>query len=424
MDRKNCFFKNSSCQNCNLDRLYSKYSHIIPCLTSITNCYDSFRVVAQFLCSVLSRTPNSAYDADAYVLISTIKSMVSDDDLPLAMRLCSAAIQSKLFLGLTKHTIMEASIILLHFEMYLDRFGIISAGEGFDSFYCNYYSVKFQLVHLTGDYSSVTKEYENRLVSDDIILQRGSRIVSQYTASKWVGSSSKIERIQSRDVAEELMGDVQKKEVFNGDDYFIIAKYLEHHIQDGTPGDGLKEVLKYLGSPSAVEDIASSHEAVNQAILYRDLYEASKKSWEDEKDSLSYLRRANRIVDFFNLRDQENKIRGIKETMREENSNSKYNISGSQVVIVEGDLEQPIIYNPPSGFDISVFKQDITKLIDACDEDAKNELCNALKAIDARNESKFKKALKQAFKLCRDIFVNISSEALIAYMRQNGLMPQ
>ena len=422
IEMKNCFFRNMPCQNCNFNRLHKKYSHFMPNLSLISDCHNVFRIMAQYLWSILSRTPNSAYDADAYVLIDIVRGRVINDDLWLAMRLCSVAIQSKLFLGLNKKSSMEAGRLLSYFELYLDRYCDLASEEEFSSVYCDYYVVRFQLIHLSGDYAFVTKEFENRLSCDDVILQYGRRVVSQYTASKWVGGNSKIERIKSRDVAENLMGDVLKRGTFDADDYFIIAKYLEHHIQSHTPGDGLKEVLKHLGSPTNIDDIVSSHEATNQAILYRDLYEASKRSGEDETVSFSYLSRAKRIADLFNLQDQKNKIRKLERSMSEEENKMKYNFTANQVNIIEGDVTQPIVYEASPNFDTRALKTDIDSLINTCDEDAKKELRDALAALDKKDESKFKKALEKACELCQGIFINTSSGVLLAYMRQNGLI--
>lgn len=419
---KNCFFKNMPCQNCNFNRMYKKYSHFLPNLSLVSDCHDAFRIMAQYLWSILSRTPNTAYDADAYVLIDIVRGRVTNDDLWLAMQLCSVAIQSKLFLGLNKKSSMEAGRLLSYFELYLDKYCDLSTEEEFGLVYCDYYVVRFQLIHLSGDYSFVTKEFENRLSCDDVILQYGKRVVSQYTASKWVGGSSKVERIKSRDVAENLMGDVLRRGIFDAADYFIIAKYLEHHIQSHTPGDGLKEVLTHLGSPTDIDDIVSSHEATNQAILYRDLYEASKRAGEDETVSFSYLSRAKRIVNLFNLQDQKNKIRKLEKFMNGEENKMKYNFTANQVNIIEGDVTQPILCGVSPNFDTRVLKTDIDNLINACDEETRRELRDALDALDKKDESKFKKALKKACELCQGIFINTSSGVLLAYMRQNGLI--
>ncbi len=419
---KNCFFRNALCQNCNFYCLFQKYIRFIPSLAQASDCQIVFRIIAQYLWSILSRTPNSAYDTDAYALIDIVKDKVPNVDLWLAMQLCSVAIQSKLFLGLNKLSSMEAGRLLSYFELYLDRYCDISTEEEFGSIYCDYYAVRFQLIHLSGDYSFVTKEFENRLFCDDIILQYGRRVVSQYTASKWVGSSSKTERVKSRDVAENLMSDVLKGGLFNCDDYFVIAKYLEHHIQSHTSSSGLKEVLKYLGPPTDINDIVSSHEATNQTILYRDLYEASKKSGEDEATSHSYLNRAKKIADLFNLRDQKNKIRKLEKSMSGEKIKTKYNFTANQVNIIEGNVTQPIVYGISSTFDTRALKADIDKLMNACDENTKKELCNALDALGKKDESKFKKALKKACELCQGIFIGTSSGVLLAYMKQNGLI--
>ena len=420
---KNCFFKKSLCQNCNFYRLYKKYLSFIPNLSLEYDCRNAFRIIAQYLWSILSRTPNLVYDAEAYILIDIVGNRVTNNDLWIAMQLCSVAIQSKLFLGLNKKSSMEAGRLLSYFESYLDRYCELSTEEEFGSVYCEYYAVRFQLIHLSGDYSFVTKEFENRLSCDDVILQYGSRVASQYTASKWVGGSSKIERVQSRDMAENLMGDVIKRGIFGDDDYFIIAKYLEHHIQSNTPNDGLKEVLTHLGLPTDIDDIVSSHEAINQAILYRDLYEAAKMSHEDATVYLSYLNRAKRIVDLFNLQDQKNKIRKLEKFMSRDETKMKYKINADQVNIIEGDMNHSILYGQALNFDAKTLKADIDNMVNACDEETKRELLNALDALGKKDESKFKKALKKAFELCQGIFINTSSGVLLAYMRQNGLIP-
>ena len=70
-----------------------------------------------------------------------------------------------------------------------------------------------QFHHLNGNFGHVTKEYETNLTFDEIIQRYGVRVISQYTASKWMGSSTPFERIQSRNVAVATFGDF--KTVFN-----------------------------------------------------------------------------------------------------------------------------------------------------------------------------------------------------------------
>lgn len=391
-----------------------------------TNCQEWFRALAQWLVNTLCIKPDRQSDADSYVLIDFLHNRVSDSDLQLVIQLCSVAIQSKLFWGLNQTTIMEAGSLLSSFRNYLDRYEIVATEEDYTEAYCQYYSVRLQLFHLIGDYSSVKKEYEKRLITDDIILSHGKRIVSQYTASKWVGSLNQHERKLSRDVAEDLMSHVQNKGISAEADYFIAAKYLEHHIQSNTPAEGLRQVGKLLSVPLDEDDIPSAQDAISQTILYRDLYEASMRARENETKALAYLGQAKRIADSFNLRDQQNKIRKVEQELSEENTKTKYYVAhADQFTVVEGDMKGSIVHGvqSPNKVDYTSLKADIQRLMNSGTDAEKQALQEAVSAIDEKNESKFKAVLKKIADMFGDVVTNVSSELLIAYMRQNGLLP-
>ena len=422
---KNCFDRSGLCKNCVLYALYKQYQHILPRLSADTDCHDVCRLLTCHLWSVLLKMPNEKYDQDAYLLIDYVEGGVDNDALLPAMRLCYVAIQSKLLRGLNRASSMEAGVLLKSFQNYLDRYRYCSQAteEELCTAYCAYYAVKFQLMHLAGRYQHVTEEYERRLVSDEMIVRHGRRVKSQYTASQWVGSISKAERVKSRDGAESLMESVRSDGVRHADDYFIMAKYLEHHIQSGTPGEGWREVAGYLESPAPVGEISSSGEAVNQAILYRDLFEAAQKAGSDQAIAGAYLKRAKEIVRIYQLLDQKSKIRKVERDLGKGGKQGKYNIQAQQVNIFEEGLQQPVLYAAFSGTIDQIAKSDIDRLSAVCGEDMREDLRDARDALERGDESGLKKALKKVCQMGGELITNVASEALIAYLRQNGLLP-
>lgn len=421
---KECYYKSTFCENCNIYNLKKIYIKLLPFLKREENCHQVFRGIASFLFNLLSRSPHALYGKDAFTLIDAITVRLEEEDLLLGMNLCSVAIQCFLFLGLDKRNISCASKLLTYYKIYLDRFYCASPSEEYVVAYCDYYSLLFQFYHLIEDYSFVTKEYETKYSSDDIIRQHGDRIVSQYTASKWLGSSTRNERNYSRDVAEKLMSNVQARRCVEGSDFFITAKYLEHHIQSGTPGDGVNEVINLLNTPHNVNDILLLSDAINETILYRDLYEAVIKSDQDSLTASSFLNRALQIANLFNLQDQLKKIRKVERDMSQESNSSKYSIgSVHQMIINEGDMKNPILYNNSSFFDAKSLRAGIIELLKKSDVKSRGELLDALSALEEENEGKFKKAMKKAVEVCGNIFSNLASDVLVAYLRQNEIIP-
>ena len=222
---KNCYCKGSNCRNCNIYLLKKKYIELIPTLKSEENCHHIFRSIAFFLFNLLSRSPNAYFGSDAHRLIDSVNERLAEEDLRLGMKLCSATIQCFLFLGLNKRNIDSTSKLLTYYKIYLNRYYIFSSGEDYVAAYCDYHSLLFQFHHLIDDFSYVTREYESTLFLDDIIQVYGDRIISQYSASKYLGSITRSEKKLSREIAENLMSNVQTRGIIEGSEFFIIAKY-------------------------------------------------------------------------------------------------------------------------------------------------------------------------------------------------------
>ena len=426
----NCLLPDRECRSCTLSGLYEKYACNIAGSEIIGDCHQMCGFVVSLLNTALLTGASAVHSADAFLLIDAVDSRVPDEDLEMMMRLCWVAIESKLCFGLDAASGVQVGRLLMSYKGYLDRYDAISADEDFAAAVCDYHVVRFQLQHLTGNYGDVIRDYEGRLASDELIQQCGDRVVAQYSASKWVNSSTKLERLASREVAEELMDSVRGRRMAGRDDFFIAAKYLEHHIYAKTPESGLREIEACMPSPDERHPLKSLLEACSLAILERDSYEALMLAGEEESIAQVHLDRAKTLAGLYSLNDQVRKIAKVEKRFNGGGTEMKNRVEnvglqvviqtvsdGSTVNVNQGDV------NVGSSFDASSFKREVEKLIESSDSAAKVELLDACEALDDQDESRFKTAMSSALDIGGAVLANAISGALLAYLTCYGILP-
>lgn len=73
--------------------------------------------------------------------------------------------------------------------------------------------------------------------------------------------------------------------------------------------------------------------------------------------------------------------------------------------------------------DLEVFKSELKHVMQQCSDDEREELAEAIAALNKRDEGGFKAALKRVTEFGSNIFSNVTANILVAYMRANGIIP-
>ena len=100
----------------------------------------------------------------------------------------------------------------------------------------------------------------------------------------------------------------------------------------------------------------------------------------------------------------------------------KYNFEKvNQVNIFEGD-NNTANYNSFDG-DLGLIKKELNDLIQSFPSGAEHTiLSEAIDAVEKKDESKFKVALKKLVEIGTNVFSKVTAEVTVAYMRSQGLL--
>lgn len=93
-----------------------------------------------------------------------------------------------------------------------------------------------------------------------------------------------------------------------------------------------------------------------------------------------------------------------------------------QVNVFEGNNNQAF-YNESRMLRWESIKGELEEILQKCNGDEKHELEEVMNALNQKDESKFKAALKRVVEFGSNVFSNVTANILIAYMRANGIIP-
>ena len=185
------------------------------------------------------------------------------------------------------------------FESYNNALGTYGISEEAMNMDSTFNMLLSQKMHLCGNYDEVVARYNN-------CGQKSRQFKAQYTSSLFLRNEIR-DRSLSRSIIEDLFSDINlnacKKE-----DYFIIAKFLEHHEKVGQADKGLSYIKQIIDH--APYEYTSLSESVNLAILYRDIGQSMWLCGDTRYEK--FLSISHDISKSNNLGDQERKVSNLK----------------------------------------------------------------------------------------------------------------
>lgn len=366
MKLKHCCIRTSvSCKNCDLYLLFANNKFVREDIEEKGDCLSAAINMAEYLRQELSYAPSGKKDADALRLIQLVSTRLSEYDYMLTLELCQYAMGSIVSRGLRSlHDQSRAFMLMGLYNSVLNRFEECAPDNAaYFEAYAAYQDMRFQVLHLSEDYIGVIKEYDTskEFFKGEGALQR--KLASHFSASAYLSGVSSY-RITSRDTADALYEIVRKRfwseRKIAAGDYYILAKYLEHYIQEGEIIKGIDKIYPFI--PDIFKNqIETTGEAINRAILHRDLYEAFGKLGEEECQY--HYRMAKQIIDDYGLTDQQKKLtqkrNEIERLAKEKVQNSIWFDGGSKTA------ERPAITINKVGFTIEDVEKILAVMLDS-----------------------------------------------------------
>lgn len=319
---KNCISDyNFNCDQCPIYRCYKSLwqntNQLVDCSVSwekaINDIHRGF-----FLAAGTSKYRVIAFN----LILSDIHfSRVSIHHL---LDLCTDFLQNEIALGLKEGTDYWTQI----FNRYQRILQYANCFPNFEEqkrleYIIKMYEFLFQYYHLTKNYSHVIDLYNNdqnvKSLShshDSTLKVATLRIDTQYSASLFLNGKNSSDNnfvISSRRIVENLYQYLFNHSVLGSNEYFLLAKLLEHYIQEGHPGEGLRQLESFVQISINDTEINSIGEAIEKTIFHRDVYQAGILSGSSRH--ISHLAIAKRIATEYSLQDQIVKIQDIEKKL-------------------------------------------------------------------------------------------------------------
>lgn len=218
------------------------------------------------------------------------------------LNLCLVEIQNRIALGSRDWRGFEELFALYRSGIHLCKNCNVSE-ENVIIIDSTFHTLLGQEMHLCGNYDGVVRYKDRNPVSRPF--------KAQYTASLFLRNNIG-DRNLSRSIMEDLFSDLTLNSC-QKEDFFIIAKFLEHYEKVGQAGQGLS-YIKQIWEHTPYE-YSSLSESVNLAILYRDIGQSMwlcGDSRYEEFLSISYdISKSN------NLGDQERKVTDLRKKIQQ-----------------------------------------------------------------------------------------------------------
>ena len=238
--------------------------------------------------------------------------------------------------------------------------------------------LSFQMLQLKKDtksYESVVSSFEKMRLSYGTSTEMMQRIQAQSTASQYLlGKKECISKhmINSRDSIYSVYNSIDPNKL-SSLHYFVLAKIIEHHTEThlfSSVEEVIKELEGFIGM-SLNDDVWSLEEAVNKVIFHRDVYRAFRMLGDER--ALEHLTIAEKTAKIYNLSDQLNKIRSIKnewehvELINDIEIKSKLNDTVTNVQKKHKcNTKEPFVFISYSHKDTELIKLDINRSLSNC----------------------------------------------------------